>query len=915
MVVSCSAYGCSNRFTKENKICFHRFPLKNKELCDKWVSATKRDQFLPTTNSFLCSDHFLPTDYSLGTKEFADNTKPRLKYNAIPSIFIFSTVTVPRKLPTSRPFNDVNGRKRASDENIDFVASKVLISDSFNSSTSSDDSTTDINNIFSSSSEGSTVDLKKKIKTLQQKVRRQNKKIQSLQEVMSDLKDKCLLNSEAAQVLDDSFSGLTHDIILDRFKNQDRVPKGHRYCDEVKKFALTLHFYSPRAYDFVRPILSLPSPSSIYNWSSSVNCEPGFFKDVFLMLQEKSKEDYRYCECSLVVDGMSIKKSIFNDRSTGKFLGFVNYGEDVVTTDPDKIATEALVFMLVGLRGHWKMPVGYVLIDHFNGNEFCCLISMVLSLSRDHNLKVRSVTCDGLSSNFTGLTQLGCVFGKELTNIKVSFNFDGFEDPIYAIPDPCHLLKNARNALCDLGMMIDGHGRPIKWEYIKSLHELQLEEGLKFANKMSTSHMQWKRHKMNVKIAAQTLSSSVADAIEYLMHCNLPSFAGAEGTICFIRNIDRLFDLLNSKNVYGKGYKKPLFLNDHIKWKQTIDDITTYLINITDAFGLPMIRHRRKNFLLGFIVAAISIKELSYKLLTQENEPFKYVLTYKFSQDHLELLFACIRGKNGFNNNPDVMQLKSSLRNILLRNSIIGSKNSNCLTFEDHSSSSIFSLKISRNRAPLIENIDVEMEHAYENFVSKINLLTNSVYKEAILGYIGGFIVRKLLTKIDCETCAHALTDNKSRNIENDHYYGVNVIPSHCALVSFKDRGGLVTPSKSVFDILNVCEKVFKLHVCGLDSKSLQISSNKNIKRIMMYVAIKNLISTNIFTNLIEHDINNHEALSEDLHSSQLKKMVCEKYFTLRLLRYGQHYTENVIQLNNIGLRQQSNKLVLFKGT
>ena len=77
----------------------------------------KRPVFLLTTNSFLCSDHFLPTDYSLGTKEFADNTKPRLKYNAIPSIFIFSTVTIPRKLPTSGSFNNnVNGRKRASDE-------------------------------------------------------------------------------------------------------------------------------------------------------------------------------------------------------------------------------------------------------------------------------------------------------------------------------------------------------------------------------------------------------------------------------------------------------------------------------------------------------------------------------------------------------------------------------------------------------------------------------------------------------------------------------------------------------------------------------------------------------------------------------------------------------------------------------
>ena len=42
--------------------------------------------------------------------------------------------------------------------------------------------------------------------------------------------------------------------------------------------------------------------------------------------------------------------------------------------------------------------------------------------------------------------------------------------------------------------------------------------------------------------------------------------------------------------------------------------------------------------------------------------------------------------------------------------------------------------------------------------------------------------------------------------------------------------------------------------------------------------------------------------------------MISNKYFTIRLLRYGQQYTERVIQKSNIGLRQQSNKLVLFKG-
>ena len=40
-----------------------------------------------------------------------------------------------------------------------------------------------------------------------------------------------------------------------------------------------------------------------------------------------------------------------------------------------------------------------------------------------------------------------------------------------------------------------------------------------------------------------------------------PPFTG--GTINFIAVIDRLFDMLNSRIVYGKNLKKSLFLHDH----------------------------------------------------------------------------------------------------------------------------------------------------------------------------------------------------------------------------------------------------------------------------------------------------------------------------------------------------------------
>ena len=38
--------------------------------------------------------------------------------------------------------------------------------------------------------------------------------------------------------------------------------------------------------------------------------------------------------------------------------GYVNYGDGIVVPDEDAVAKEALVFMLVTFRGHWKYPVG-----------------------------------------------------------------------------------------------------------------------------------------------------------------------------------------------------------------------------------------------------------------------------------------------------------------------------------------------------------------------------------------------------------------------------------------------------------------------------------------------------------------------------------------------------------------------------
>ena len=87
----------------------------------------------------------------------------------------------------------------------------------------------------------------------------------------------------------------------------------------------------------------------------------------------------------------------------------------------------------------------------------------------------------------------------------------------------------------------------IQWQNIDMLNNVQEDLWFYLANKLKKKHISWTKHKMNVKVAPQTLSSSAASAIDFLCdEVNLPEFHTSEGTSDFIKKIDLVFDLLNS---------------------------------------------------------------------------------------------------------------------------------------------------------------------------------------------------------------------------------------------------------------------------------------------------------------------------------------------------------------------------------
>ena len=247
-----------------------------------------------------------------------------------------------------------------------------------------------------------------------------------------------------------------------------------------------------------------------------------------------------------MIGGMAIRKQIIYDKIICKYARFIDYG-NLSVENGEEYASGALVFMLAGLKTYWECPVGYFLTNKCNSEIQKLFLKNCLSLAADHGLRVWSVTCDGTSTNLTMLKLLGCKFANSFETMVTKFKHPTMDYYVYYTLVACHMIKLARNAWGDLGCFKITDGKLIKWKFIKNLIELQIEEGFNTVNKLNSDHLNWQRQKMKVKLAAQTFSSSTAAALQFLQQKIIhEKFINCTDTIVFVRNIDRLFDFLNS---------------------------------------------------------------------------------------------------------------------------------------------------------------------------------------------------------------------------------------------------------------------------------------------------------------------------------------------------------------------------------
>lgn len=93
---------------------------------------------------------------------------------------------------------------------------------------------------------------------------------------------------------------------------------------------MNIYYKSTSTYLFLRNRLklNLPSVASLRKWTPVKHVVPGFNQSIIETLTEQARTLYiRGKQCSLIFDGMSIRKELNLDERSDKTVGFQDLGE------------------------------------------------------------------------------------------------------------------------------------------------------------------------------------------------------------------------------------------------------------------------------------------------------------------------------------------------------------------------------------------------------------------------------------------------------------------------------------------------------------------------------------------------------------------------------------------------------------
>lgn len=628
-------------------------------------------------------------------------------------------------------------------------------------------------------------------------------------------------------------------------------PHRTMYPPAVRNFSISLHSHSVRGYDYVREVFdkNLPHPDTIRHWyaNSDIDAEPGmneYSLNVIKKKVEEKRENGEKLVLALLFDEMSIKTII--QHSEHGMVGYENFdGIDPKTAKP---ATEVIVFMLSAVNDNFQLPFTYYFITKLTGIQKANVLVKIARAIISTGAILSSVTFDGMKTNPNMCKRLGANLDVFSTDFKPYIEIDGHK--IYVVYDPSHGMKLIRNILGEKEVIYDADGNQIKWIYIKRLVHLKNDFDFSLTHKLNKAHLNWRNKIMKVRLAAETISNSSADSIDFLTNIQHHLFRDAQHTAKFMRIFNDLFDVFNSKRDKFKEnpLKRPLSVENSEQIFELFERASEYIMGLKirpekNARLVDLCSSQSRTGFQGFLINMKSSRAMFEKFVIQE-KVLTNIPTMSLSQDHLEIFFGRIRAFGRANDNPTCTHFKAAYRKLLANTTLLYSRSGNVqarssLTiYNPYSNISFITSRTERfpNNKEDVTSDDVDnllLELANIEALESTHRLTDlSNYS---ISHCANIIEKKILTSdsFDCDLCRTVFDENQKLQT---------------AFVSARFEGR--RPCRDTHLICKTADHFMKIEL-------LKGNSNLNVLRAAILSSLEpvSLFSRSIFTYHADHKL------------------------------------------------------------
>ena len=361
MPTYCSVRGCrsNNRAPGAPKVTTHQFPPEDtlNSVRRKWIKACGRENFVPTPHSVVCRKHFSNFDYVLWGRKGNRLKRPLLKSLAVPTKFLPTAETNSVEHDHGHLERMNVDHDYATDEQSLEIGQEVEIAPTLE-------------------------DEKKLNQQLQERIQQLEASLAASQAKNVELEEKITRIENESKKVEENLAEakqMLHSLFNeDQLKHlKDKKSKAHYSLNTLKKAIKLYYTCGSTGYSLLRDEgYPLPTARTIQRHLKKIPFRPGTL-DAFIKKMEPKVKAMRPEErCfGIILDELYLQALREYDSSNSCFVGHptidppprimearAKRGEDQM----DRLATQAMAAMIVGLSTRVKQLIGY----HFTDSSF-----------------------------------------------------------------------------------------------------------------------------------------------------------------------------------------------------------------------------------------------------------------------------------------------------------------------------------------------------------------------------------------------------------------------------------------------------------------------------------------------------------------------------------------------------------------